>query len=347
MSESDHPAGRTARLHRLVGLDAPTFRRADVSALAGTDGDRTVRWWRALGFPEVADDIAAFTGADIEIVRRLAALTGAGLADEESVLRIARLLGASFSRICEAQVTLLADVLGALPGAEPDATDRDRLASLVAASDESILDLFEDSLVFVWRRHLLAAIGHRLGTDGEATEMAVGFADLSGFTKLSQRLEPAELAVIVDRFETIAFDTIASDGGRAVKLIGDEVMWVAATIGAAIDIALSMGRRLAEVPDMAELHCGIAFGPTVAVAGDVFGPTVNLAARLTTIARRGTIVIPREFMPDVVDRSDLDVRRVRRSYDLKGIGDTKIAVIRPRVVNPEETLLESASRASG
>ena len=102
------------------------------------------------------------------MVRRLAALSGAGLLDDESIHRLARLLGASFSRIAEAQIAVVEELAAALPGVEPDMTSRERSDALIAALNESVLDLLEDSLVYVWRRHLLAALGRRLQADESA-----------------------------------------------------------------------------------------------------------------------------------------------------------------------------------
>jgi class 3 adenylate cyclase len=62
----------------------------------------------------------------------------------------------------------------------------------------------------------------------------------------------------------------------------------------------------------------------------VFGPTVNLASRLTDIARRNTVAVPRPLAEAAGDRDDAEMRRIRRSYDLKGVGRTEIMAIRPR-----------------
>ena len=202
------------------------------------------------------------------------------------------------------------------------------LTALVAAVDESVLSLLEDSLVYVWRRHLMAALGHRLETDDDAIEEAVGFADLSGFTQLSQRVSAERLGDLVDEFESTAFDVVSAHGGRAVKLIGDEMMFVANSLPVAVDIGLDLAERLRAIAGMPDIHCGIAYGPTVAVGGDVFGPTANLAARLTTIARRGTIVIPRAAASQLAGRADIELVRMRRTFDLKGIGDTRVVAVR-------------------
>jgi adenylate cyclase len=207
-------------------------------------------------------------------------------------------------------------------------TDTDRSVALLAALNESVLDLLEDSVVYVWRRHLLAALGRRLDADVSTGDSAVGFADLSGFTKLSQRVSVDRLAELVDEFENTAFDAVAAHGGRAVKLIGDEVMFVADSLPEAVDIGLDIAERLGAIDDMPPIHCGIAYGPTVSVGGDVFGPTANLAARLTTIARAGTLVIPRAAAAELRGRDDIEIVGVRRSFDLRGIGLTRVVTVR-------------------
>jgi adenylate cyclase len=321
-------ADRTAALHRIVGLDAPTYRRADVVRLAGIEHERSVKWWRAMGFPEVPEDVPTFSETDVEMVRRLAALSGAGLVDDGTILRLARLLGASFSRIADAQIAVVEALAEALPGSRRPATSRERAEALVSTLNESVLDLLEDSLVYVWRRHLLAALGRRLQPEAIGGECAVGFADLSGFTKLSQRVSVERLATLIDEFEQIVFDVVSARGGRAVKLIGDEVMFVADSLPVAVDIGLDILARLSAVDDMPTIHCGIAYGPTVSVGGDVFGPAANLAARLTSIARPGMLVLPRAAVPELGDRDDIEIVRVRRRFDLKGIGETPVVAVR-------------------
>ena len=318
-----------ARLYQAVGLGPPTYRRSDVARIAGIDRERSVRWWRAMGFPEMPEDAPAFTDVDVEIVRRLVALSGAGLVDDAAILRLARLLGASFTRIAEAQLAVVEQLVDAMPGT--GASNGPDHATVVDAIDESLVGLLEDSVDYVWRRHLLAALVRRLETDETAPEEAVGFADLSGFTKISQRMDVERLAELVDEFEDAAFDVVSAHGGRTVKLIGDEVMFVARSMPVAVDIALDLADRLHADPVMPEIHCGIAYGPTASVGGDVFGPAANLAARLTTIARPGTIVIPRAAVDQLADRDDIEVVRVRRAFDLKGVGDTRIVAVRRRI----------------
>jgi adenylate cyclase len=325
---------RSDDLYRAVGLGVPGYRRDDIARLAGIDRSRSVKWWRAMGFPEVPEDVTAFSDDDVEIVNRLTALSGAGLVDDEAILRLARLLGASFSRIADAQLDVVTQLLGALPGGETGpagpAGPAGPVDLLALFDDDTVLDLLEDSLVYVWRRHLMAALGRRLDADDDAVEEAVGFADLCGFTKLSQRVSVERLTELVDAFEETAFDVVSSHEGRAVKLVGDEMLFVAESLPAAVDIGLDLAERLRAIQGMPEIHCGIAFGHTAWIGGDVFGPTANLAARLTTIARPGTIVIPRALSDQLPSRDGIELVAVRRRYDLKGIGDTRVVAVRRR-----------------
>ncbi len=317
-------------MHRLVKLDPPMFRRADVADLGGVPNDQTIRWWRAMGFPEVPDDEPAFSNQDVEMVRQLNSLLVVGLVDHDDILRLARLMGASFSRLADAQIAVIDEFLASIPGADPTESRRTRLAAMVTDADTDVLDFLEDSMSYVWRRHLLAALGRWLSVDDDSAEQTVGFADLSGFSRLAKRLNGPELTDTIETFETVAFDVVSAHEGRVVKLIGDEVMFVTPSIDEAVAISLDMITRLEPIDAVPAIHCGVAHGPTVTVGGDVFGPTVNLASRLTEVARPGTVAIPRGSDHHLDERDDLDVRRVHRTFDLKGVGRTSILSIRPR-----------------
>ena len=319
------PTDRAATAYRLAKLEAPTLRRHDVAARTGVDPEQSVRWWRALGFAAVDDDDVAFRDADVEVVRELGMLVESGLVDDDDVLRLARLMSSLFSRLVDAQLDVLE--LGVGADDEPSADPERRLTDL-ADADVDVFAFMEKTMAYVWRRHLLGAIGHRLTVDNTEQGQAVAFADLSGFARFTKRATADEIAVVIDTFEAVAFDVVSSHGGRVVKLIGDEVLFVVDTLDAAVAAGLELIERLAMAEGMPSVHCGIAFGPTITVGGDVFGPTVNLASRLSKVARAGSIAIPRAESEHLLDRDDLDVRKVRRSYDLKGIGRTSIVAVR-------------------
>ena len=320
---SDHrPTEPLEDLHRLVGLPRPRYTRADVERLTGVPDAQATGWWRAMGFPNAGEDEVVFSAADVLLVRQLAERLREGLFDEEHVLRLARVMGASFSRVAGAQVETLAEMVDRV-GFDDD-PGADRLQRIVGQDEAWDLSVLVDSVLYVWRRHLLAALAGAATTDGATTEQAVGFVDIVQFTALSDQLEDDELGRVVDEFETAATDCVATHGGQVVKFIGDEVLFTAPTLDVGVDIALDLVDR---DPDAPEVRCGLAFGPTVGLGGDVFGPTVNLAARLTSVARPSRVLLPHDLAEQLEGRDELVVKRVGRKYDLKGIGSTRVATV--------------------
>jgi class 3 adenylate cyclase len=116
-----------------------------------------------------------------------------------------------------------------------------------------------------------------------------------GFTLLSQHLSDEELAAVVRRFEEISHDIVTSAGGRVVKMIGDEVMFVVDSVAAAARIGLSLADAYADDDLLSDVRVGLACGPVLLRDGDYFGPTVNLAHRIVNIGNPGTVLMSDEF----------------------------------------------------
>src|SRR5438874_1867075 len=136
-------------------------------------------------------------------------------------------------------------------------------------------------------RRLRAARREELMPD--TVQVTVGFVDLVGYTRLSGQLDARALGTLVERFEAFASDTVAARDGRVVKLIGDEVMFVAVDAAAACDIALTLLERFADDPSVTP-RGGLARGPALMRSGDYYGPVVNLASRVADLA------VPREIL---------------------------------------------------
>ena len=130
---------------------------------------------------------------------------------------------------------------------------------------------------------------------GQSPEMAVGFADMVGFTLLSQHLSDEELAAVVRRFEEISHDIVTNARGRVVKMIGDEVMFVVDNVADAARIGLGLADAYADDDLLSDVRVGLAFGPVLLRDGDYFGPTVNLAHRIVNIGNPGTVLMSDEF----------------------------------------------------
>jgi adenylate cyclase len=269
------------------------YTRLEVSELTGVDGETLRRFWRALGFANVTDEDRAFTDLDLEAVRIFQGLQALGAASTDTALQLARVIGSSMARIAEAEL-----VPGDMVHADLDPViTADAFASVADVTIPAMARLLE----FVWRRQVAAGIqrsmmlrSHGVGP-GESPTIAVGFADMVGFTLLSQHLSDQELATVVRRFEDISHDIVTGLSGRVVKMIGDEVMFVVDDVANAARIGLDLADAYADDDLLSDVRVGLASGPVLVRDGDYFGSTVNLAHRIVNIGNPGTVLMSDEF----------------------------------------------------
>jgi adenylate cyclase len=290
--------------------------------------ERTQRLWRALGFADVPDDDPAFTDADIAALGRLEALIESGFVDPDTEASIARAMGQSLSRLADWQTDMLASALEAL---DPDPELTDAGVRAAVASAELLLPVMRELQDYIWRRHLAANAGRLFLIDPggiDRRELAVGFADLVGYTTRSRGMGGRELGRMVEDFESLAADLIARHHGRVVKAVGDGVLY---TCGSPID-AVEIGLRLPvewEAEDRPPLRVGAAFGPVLTRLGDVYSPVVNLASRLTTIARRSTVLVDQRLAQQLRGVPEYRVRPLRR-VSVRGYDDLQPWLVRRR-----------------
>ncbi|MFT4188114.1 MAG: adenylate/guanylate cyclase domain-containing protein [Aeromicrobium sp.] len=290
----DGEGGRSGQRARLLGLLLNERIDADLDAAArasGIDPDVARRLWRALGFPEPGDRLT-FGEADTEAFRQVRVAVDAGLVTEETALRLARALGVTMARLADWEVATLVDEMER-DVAEGRARSRMEVALTLA---EQVGPVFEQLLVQVWRRHLAAAAARMeaIGAnDAEllSTEMTVGFADLSRFTSLSNQLDDAALGSLVERFEERGADVITLGGGRVIKTLGDALLFVTDDPVAATKLSLELVHEVGSRDDIPAIRVGLATGSVLNRLGDVFGPPVNLAARLSHVARSNRVLV--------------------------------------------------------
>ncbi|MFC9969414.1 adenylate/guanylate cyclase domain-containing protein [Spirillospora sp. NPDC127200] len=307
------------------------YTRVDAVRLSGVTREFSGRLWRAFGYPSMADDTVAYTEGDIAALCRIRRLMDDGVLDEDGVIRLVRAFGQTMTRLAEWQVNLLSSML------TPDDRDQpstEAVASIVEIAEKYIGE-FEPLVVHAWRRQLAAAGTRAMAAattreDGEGSpgrqHTTVGFADMVSFTQMSRELEEMELARVVEWFEETASDIIASCGGRLVKTLGDEVLFCAESPRTGAEIALTIAEQIKNETEVPDVRVGVAYGPVLPLMGDVFGTTVNLAARLTSLARPGAVMIDAELARRLDDEADLEVTRIVQR-PVQGLG-----IIRPSVL---------------
>ncbi len=316
MSEREGVASETAARALLPFLDDEArFGIEDLATFSGIDTDLLLDFWRALGFPLPRPGEQLFTDSDVEMLSTIVGLIADGSVEPETARQFARVIGSSLERIAVAQIDVW------LRTAEEDTATQlpDQLSTErsleVAALVPHILEL-------VWRRRLMAEARRRLtlvANENVSAEVCVGFADLVGFTSQTQQLATSSLAEVVRRFESIAYDVIPFFGGRVVKMIGDEVMFVNDDVEKSCRTALELARRYREDEALSDVRVGLARGPVLDLDGDIYGATVNLASRIVSVAYPGSVIISEELHDVVGDDATFTFTSLRTHY-LKGIG---------------------------
>jgi adenylate cyclase len=299
------------------------YTRGEVAELTGVSLEILVRFWRALGFPNVSDDERSFTDLDLEAVRLFQGMQALGAARTDTALQLARVIGSSMSRIAEAEL-----VPGNMFSTEYDQViAADAFASVADITIPAMARLLE----FVWRRQVAAGIRRTMmlrsrgAAPGESPVLVVGFADMVGFTLLSQHLSDPELAAVVQRFEELSHDIVTALGGRVVKMIGDEVMFVVESVAAAARIGLDLADAYADDELLSDVRVGLALGPVLLREGDYFGTTVNLAHRIVNIGNPGTVLISDELQSALLEVApDEFITKSLRPRLLKDLGRVQL-----------------------
>lgn len=315
-------------VERLMVDQAATYDIEAVSERTGLDVDQVRTLWRTLGYAVPRPGEVAFTESDVEILTEVGQLVAGEVATADLVLQMSRVIGSSMARIASAQADVISAGVGGAPRAGAAGDERltdDRI--VVGAS--ALLPIVPKVLTAAWQRHLQAAIRRRLSIAGAGQGQlgVVGFADLVGFTALSQQVTEEELAHIVEQFEQLAFDVVTAHGGRVVKMIGDEVMFTVDDADAGAQIALDLAEGTRGADELSDLRVGLAHGPVLERESDLYGPVVNLASRITAIAFPGTVVVSESMHELLAGHAGYRLRSMRPRY-LKDIGRVPLWVLR-------------------
>ncbi|HEX4979416.1 MAG TPA: adenylate cyclase regulatory domain-containing protein, partial [Acidimicrobiales bacterium] len=182
--------GLLAAVHEVLPAEAKYSSR-ELAGVVGVDEDVARRLWRAMGFADPAEGERPFTDADAEVLAIAAGFLASGTTTIEESVQMTRVIASSMARIAEAMVP------SPPPGGRATSAEADELFAQVA---RPTFDTYSKLLDYVWRRHLQAVLRRRLlnelEPDPHGGVHAIGFADLVGFTALSQQLEPSELAEV-------------------------------------------------------------------------------------------------------------------------------------------------------
>ena len=279
------------QLEQAILGDELVYNALEVAAETGASIEQAQRLWRALGFPDRGSE-RAFTQADADAVSTLLGLVEDGSIDFDMAVDLTRAVGQTMARLADWEVATLVHRVQELAADDANGSRATAALRLVEALNEP----FEGLLVYVWRRHLAAAAARveALGADEadlHTTLVTVGFADIVQFTALTNRLDHDRIGDLVEIFESRCADVVAGQRGRVIKSLGDAVLFVNEDPIRAYDTAEGIIAVIGRDQRMPDVRVGLSTGSVVTRLGDVFGPPVNLAARLTGVARRNRIIV--------------------------------------------------------
>ena len=305
----------------------------EVAGKLEVDRDWLARQRQAVGLPAPEAGAPVYSDEDVDAARRSKVLRDAGLPDE-AALELTRVMGQSSARVAEALRTFIGQAL-----MRPDDNERDlgrRWAEVARALGPHLGVTLEWMVNIHLREQLRDDYVARAELESgqalpNAKDVAVAFTDLVGFTRLGSRLPMDELGGLAGRLAGMA-DEVAAPPVELVKTIGDAAMLVSPEPPALLEAALELvSRANAEGDDFPQLKAGVAAGPALRRAGDWYGHTVNLASRVTDVARPGSVLATREVRDPLKEAYRWSFAGERR---LKGIGE--IPLFRARRLPPPE-----------
>jgi class 3 adenylate cyclase len=275
------------------GRGEPKFTMAQAAATLGIDVDEFDQLRRTVGL--VARDMVGPTLTGVEVDAFGTLESSKDLFTLGAIEHFSRVLGSSLARIADAARSLFViDVERPLidGGATPSQVVQENFRAWHA------LDGLTLAMGPLLHLHMEDAVqrdndARRRDLDINLSRLAIGFVDLVGFTAFSEKVSAAELALLVRRFEDAAYDIVVDNGGRLVKLIGDEVMFVSVDAEAACRIARTLVNEFRD--ERVTPRGGLAYGDLLSRGGDYYGPIVNLAARIADLATPCEILATTQF----------------------------------------------------
>ncbi|HMI70961.1 MAG TPA: adenylate cyclase regulatory domain-containing protein [Solirubrobacteraceae bacterium] len=272
----------------------PRYSTRQVSERAGVSPEFVMALRRANGLPVPDIDAVVCSEADIDGALLARRFLEAGVSEEQQ-LAVVRVLGRGLAQAAEVmRATVLELAL------EPGASEA-QLARRIAAQVEGFMPLIGPMLEQMARLHLrhmvrTEAISAAERADGMlpgAREVTVAFADLVGFTRLGEEVDAGELGRVAQRLVGLTVEHLRGQV-RLVKTIGDAAMLVSPDAPTLLEVALDLVDAAdAEGEDFPQLRIGVASGAALSRAGDWYGRPVNIASRITTIARPGSVLATR------------------------------------------------------
>lgn len=327
-------------IERASAMEEPTRDLDDIAGRSDVDPNLVRAYWRALGFPDPRPGEKVFSESDLELLDITFSTLANDSLDRDVALQLSRVIGSAMDRVATALVDAIMTRLGTV--------EVSRVIEAGGADTAELLSMVPRVMEIVWRRQLGLAARRRMSrasSEGSRQGVLVGFADMVGFTARTQVLAEDELAEVVGRFEYTAFEVVAEHGGRVVKLIGDEVMFIHEDLRSGAQLAIALAARFRDDERLSDVRVGLASGSVLERDGDVYGHVVNVASRIVGLAYPGAIVVSKEVHDALASNDEFRFRSLRSHY-LRDVGKVPLWSLRNATDETEVTEEGFRSRRS-
>jgi adenylate cyclase len=324
----------------LIGDDGTYVSTREISETYGIDLMLLQRVQRAVGLVSVDDpDAIVHMRADGEAAAFAQRFVDLGL-DPDQLVLVVRVLAEGLSRTAE---VMRYSALSAIM--RPGATEVEiaKASKALVSQIAPMLGPMVQNMLFMQLRHMMEteAVNAAERAAGQplpgARQITVAFADLVGFTRIGEAVSAEELGQLANRLAVLARDMTVPPV-RFIKTIGDAVMFVCPDPVPLLDVVLKLVEVVDTDNDFPRLRAGVASGMAVSRAGDWFGSPVNVASRVTGVARPGTVLVADSVWDALGDtggflgsfagprrlkgiKNEVKLFRIRRGDDSKGSRD--------------------------
>jgi adenylate cyclase len=312
-------------VERVLAGDGKLYTREELGEETGLPEQFLDEAARALGVPVREPGERAITEDELELSRSAKVLLDAGL-PEEAFLELVAVMSRSMANIAASFASTFGEAL-----LQPGDTERDlglryaeTLRNLGPLAAPTLEQMFNIRLREQMREAVVGQAELESGRLAGAQPVTVGFVDIVGFTEMGEDVEPEELGPVVRGFERTVSDAV-DPPVKLVKTIGDAAMLVAPEPGPVVNTVIDLVERSKD--DGPLLRGGVASGEGLPRAGDWYGRPVNLAARLTGFAKRGSVVASKDVRDACEDAYEWSAAGKRRFKGVKG--NVEVFRVRP------------------
>lgn len=300
----------------------PTMSAADLAQQSGQSLERVERYLLEMGFANAAPDKKRFTQRDLDVFENWTEAASEAELSSNTEASLLRAQSHLMDRLALWEIEALVE------GVEKRLGLDDTSARVVAINEiQDLVDNFEVQMVYAWRRQMFSLIDRMSreiasrGSDHSKRRFPLtrsfGFVDMSSYTATAS-LMGADLVGLVERFEYLCRSVVTSAGGRVVKMIGDSVFFIADDLETGLRVVTDLIAALRQAEGILPVRASFIQGDVFSRSGDVFGPSVNLAARLVDIAPRWSI------LTDAPTAAAIDSSSVRDHYEIQEFPSTEL-----------------------